>query len=47
MVDKDFPVFVKKSESAVWWLDLNDMEALESLLKENGEPEDYLKSVVY
>ncbi len=47
MVDKDFPVFVKKSESAVWWLDLNDMGALESLLKENGEPEDYLKSVVY
>ena len=25
MVDKDFPEFVKQSESAIWWLDQNDM----------------------
>jgi len=47
MVDKDFPEFVKKSESAVWWLAQNDMGALENLLKTNDKPEKHLKSVVY
>jgi len=47
MVDKDFPDFVKKSKSEIWWLAQNDVGALENLLKENGEPEDYLNSVVY
>lgn len=47
MVDKDFPEFVKTSESVVWWLAQNDVGALENLLKGNGEPEDYLNSVAY
>jgi len=47
MVDKDFPGFVKKSKSAIWWLAQCDMGALENLLKENGEPEDYLNPVAY
>ena len=28
MVDKDFPEFVKKSQSSVWWLAQNDVGAL-------------------
>ncbi len=47
MVDKDFPNFVKKSESVIWWLDQNDIGALESLLKTNAKPEDYLNKVEY
>ncbi len=47
MVDKDFPDFVKKSKSGIWWLAQNDVGALENLLKENGEPENCLESVVY
>jgi len=45
MVDNDFPEFVKKSESAIWWLDKSDLNALGNLLKENGNPEDYFTSV--
>ncbi len=45
MVDKDFPEFVKKSESAIWWLDKTDLNALGNLLKENGNPEDYFTSI--
>jgi len=45
MVDKDFPEFVKKSESAIWWLDKTDLNALGNLLKENGNPEDYFNSI--
>ena len=47
MVDKDFPEFVKKSESAVWWLAQNDMGALENLLITNDKPEKHLKTVIY
>jgi len=47
MVDKDFPEFVKTSESVVWWLAQNDVGALENLLKTNDKPENHLKSVVY
>jgi len=45
MVDKDFPEFVKKSESVIWWLDKTDLNALGNLLKENGNPEDYFTSI--
>ena len=45
MVDKDFPEFLKKSESAIWWLDKTDLNALGNLLKENGNPEDYFNSI--
>jgi aspartokinase-like uncharacterized kinase len=47
MVDKDFSEFVKKSESAIWWLDKNDMQALENLLKTNDEPVHHLNAIVY
>lgn len=47
MVDKDFPEFVKKSESPIWWLDQNDMGTLENLLKTNDKPENHLKAVMY
>jgi len=47
MVDKDFPEFVKKSKSAIWWLAQNDMGALENLLKTNDKPEKHLKTVIY
>jgi aspartokinase-like uncharacterized kinase len=47
MVDRDFPEFVKKSGSTIWWLDQNDMRTLENLLKANGKPEKHLESVVY
>ena len=45
MVDKDFPEFVKKSESAIWWLDKTELNVLGNLLKENGNPEDYFTSI--
>ena len=45
MVDKGFPEFVKKSESAIWWLGKDDLNALGNLLKENGNPEDYFNSI--
>jgi len=47
MVDKDFPEFVKKSESAVWWLGKNEKDILEKLLKIKGKPEDYLSLISY
>ena len=47
MADKDFPVFVKKSKSAVWWLDQSSMDDLEKLLKTNGKPENYFNSIAY
>jgi aspartokinase-like uncharacterized kinase len=47
LVDKDFPEFVKKSESAIWWLDQNDMGTLEDLLKTNKKPENLLNAIVY
>jgi len=47
MVDKDFPEFVKKSGSAIWWLDQNDMGALENLLKTNDKPKHHLNAIVY
>jgi len=47
MVDKDFPKFVKKSQSSVWWLAENDVGALENLLKTNDKPEKHLKTVIY
>ena len=47
MVDKYFPEFVKKTESAVWWLAQNDMGALENLLITNDKPEKHLKTVIY
>jgi 5-(aminomethyl)-3-furanmethanol phosphate kinase len=46
-VDQDFPEFVNKLESDVWWLDQNDMDKLKQLLKENGNPIDYLKQIIY
>ena len=45
MVDKDFPDFVKKSESGIWWLEKNDMGLLEILLKTNDKPENHLKAI--
>ena len=47
MVDKNFPEFVKKSEFPIWWLDQNDMGALENLLKTSDKPENHLKAVAY
>ena len=47
MVDKDFPAFVKKSKSAIWWLDQNDMRVVQNLLKTNDKPENHLYSVAY
>ena len=47
MVDKDFPEFVKKSESAVWWLAQNDMGILENLLITNDKPDKHLNTVIY
>jgi 5-(aminomethyl)-3-furanmethanol phosphate kinase len=47
MVDKDFPEFVKTSESTIWWLEQNDVNTLKNLFKKNGNPEDYLSSVAY
>jgi aspartokinase-like uncharacterized kinase len=47
MVDKDFPEFVKKSETAIWWLDQNDKGALEDLLKTNDKPKHHLNAIVY
>jgi aspartokinase-like uncharacterized kinase len=47
LVDKDFPEFVKKSESAIWWLDQNDMGTLEDLLKTNKKPENLLNAIEY
>ena len=47
MVDKDFPELVKKSESAIWWLDQNNMGALENLLKTNDKPKHHLNAIVY
>jgi len=47
MVDKNFPEFVKKSESALWWLAQNDMGDLENLLKTNDKPEKHLKTIIY
>jgi len=47
MVDKNFPEFVKKSESAIWWLDQNDMGNLEELLKTNDKPKHRLNAIVY
>ena len=47
MVDGYFPEFVNKLESDSWWLDQNDMDNLKQLLKENGNPKDYLKAIVY
>jgi aspartokinase-like uncharacterized kinase len=46
-VDKDFPEFVNTLKSDLWWLDQNDMGNLKQLLKENDNPEDYLKHIVY
>ncbi len=47
MVDKDFPEFVKKLESSIWWLDQNDMGILENLLTTNDNPENYFKAITY
>ncbi len=47
MVDKDFPAFVKKSKSAIWWLDQNDMRVVKNLLKTDDKPENHLCSVAY
>ena len=47
MVDKDFPEFVKKSESTIWWLDQSDMGTLEELLKINKKPEGLLNAIEY
>jgi len=47
MVDKDFPEFVKKSQSLVWWLAQNDVGALENLLKTKDTPENHLKAIEY
>ena len=47
MVDEDFPEFVNKLESGLWWLDQNDMNDLKKLLKKNDKPEDYLKPIAY
>jgi len=47
MVDKDFPDFVKKSKSGIWWLAQNDVGALENLLRTNDKPEKHLKTVIY
>jgi aspartokinase-like uncharacterized kinase len=47
MVDKDFPEFVKKSQSSVWWLAQNDVGTLENLLKTKDTPENYLKAIEY
>ena len=47
MVDKDFPEFVKKSQSSVWWLAQNDVGALENLLKTKDTPENHLKAIEY
>ena len=47
MVDKGFPEFVKKSESAIWWLDQNDMVTLENLLKTNDKPEHHFNTIIY
>ena len=47
MVDKDFPDFVEKSESDIWWLDQNDMGVLENLLKTNDRPKHHLNAIVY
>ena len=47
MVDKNFPEFVKKSQSSLWWLAQNDMGALENLLRTNDKPEKHLKIVIY
>jgi aspartokinase-like uncharacterized kinase len=47
MVDKDFPEFVKKSESTIWWLDQSDMGTLEDLLKINKKPEGLLNAIEY
>lgn len=47
MVDKDFPEFVKKSETAIWWLDQNDKGALKDLLKTNDKPKHHLNAIVY
>jgi len=47
MVDEDFPEFVNKLESGLWWLDQNDMNDLKQLLKKNDKPEDYLKPIAY
>lgn len=46
-VDEDFPEFVNKLESDLWWLDQSDMDNLKQLLKENGNLKDYLKAIVY
>ncbi|MCK5499144.1 MAG: hypothetical protein KAI77_08080 [Gammaproteobacteria bacterium] len=47
MVDENFPEFVNKLESGLWWLDQNDMNNLKKLLKKNDKPEDYLKPIAY
>ncbi len=47
MIDKDFPVFLKKSKSGIWWLDKNDIDTLQYVLKTNDEPEKYLKAITY
>ncbi len=47
MVDEDFPEFVNKLESDLWWLDQNGMNDLKKLLKKNDKPEDYLKPIAY
>ena len=47
MVDKNFPEFVKKSQSSVWWLAQNDVGTLENLLKTKDTPENYLKAIEY
>ena len=46
-VDEDFPEFVNKLESDLWWLDQNDMDNLKQLLKENGKPKNNLKQIIY
>lgn len=47
MVDENFPEFVNKLDSGLWWLDQNDMNELKKLLKKNEKPEDYLKPIAY
>lgn len=47
MVDADFSEFANKLESDLWWLDQNDKDNLKQLLKENGNPKDYLKHIIY